>query len=54
MVEHETTLIFFGVKILRLDTANTLNKSVFNALSNGSVPVAAVWLCIKREDIYVF
>ena len=32
-------------------TANILNISVFDALSTGSGHVAAVGLCVKREEI---
>ena len=34
-------------------TTNILNISVFNAFSIGGGPVAAVLLCIKRDDILI-
>ena len=32
-------------------SANIVNISVYNALSIGSGPIAAVFLCVKRENI---
>ena len=43
---------WYNIGILSWYSANIVTLSVFNALSIGSGLVAAVLLCVKREDIY--
>ena len=45
---------WYNIGILSWYSANIVTLSVFNALSIGSGLVAAVLLCVKREDILEF